>query len=250
MWGVVVSDEVPREVRGVDEHGVDCMWGVVVSDEVPRDVRGVDEHGVDCMWGVVVSDEVPREVRGVDEHGVDCTWGVVVSDEVPREVRGVDEHGGVLLFQMKYPVKYEESMNTVLIVCGVLLFQMKYPVKYEESMNTVLIQELIRFNRLTDAVRLSLQDTRKAIKGLIVMSSELEDVVDSMMVGKVHVQHRNEGNGLFNDAFNTFYLRLYGIRHMVKDHSDSERGNPLPPHGLLFSINSKGSFIGTIPQTG
>ena len=23
---------------------------------------------------------------------------------------------------------------------------------------------------------------------------------------------------------------------MVKDHSDSERGNPLPPHGLLFSI--------------
>ena len=31
---------------------------------------------------------------------------------------------------------------------------------------------------------------------------------------------------------------------MVKDHSeDSERGNPLPPHGLLFSINSKGSFF-------
>ena len=23
----------------------------------------------------------------------------------------------------------------------------------------------------------------------------------------------------------TFYLRLYGIRHMVKDHSDSEKGN-------------------------
>ena len=32
---------------------------------------------------------------------------------------------------------------------------------------------------------------------------------------------------------NTFYLRLYGVRHMVKDHSDSEKGNPLPPHGLL-----------------
>ena len=59
-----------------------------------------------------------------------------------------------------------------------------------------------------------------------------------------------KGNVLFNDALNTFYLRLYGIRHMVKDHSDSERGNPLPPHGLLFSIDSKGSFICTIPQTG
>ena len=44
---------------------------------------------------------------------------------------------------------------------------------------------------------------------------------------------------LFNDALNTFYLRLYGVRHMVKDHSDSERGNPLPPHRLLtFSVFS------------
>ena len=33
-----------------------------------------------------------------------------------------------------------------------------------------------------------------------------------------------EGNILFNDALNTFYLRLYGVRHMVKDHSDSETG--------------------------
>ena len=59
-----------------------------------------------------------------------------------------------------------------------------------------------------------------------------------------------ERNVLFNDALNTFYLRLYGVRHMVKDHSDSEKGNPLPPHMLLLSINSKGSFICTIPQTG
>ena len=54
---------------------------------------------------------------------------------------------------------------------------------------------------------------------------------------------RKEGNVLFNDTLNRFYLRLYGVRHMVKDHSDSERGNPLPPHGLLFSISSKGYFI-------
>ena len=53
---------------------------------------------------------------------------------------------------------------------------------------------------------------------------------------------------LFNDALNTFYLWLYGVGHMVSDHLDSERGNPLLPHGLLFLINSKGSFICTIPQ--
>ena len=55
---------------------------------------------------------------------------------------------------------------------------------------------------------------------------------------------RKEENVLFNDALNTFYLRLYGVRHMVKYHSDSERGNPLPPHGLLFPISSKGSETG------
>ena len=60
-----------------------------------------------------------------------------------------------------------------------------------------------------------------------------------------------EGNVLFNEALNAFYLRLYGVRHMVKDHSDSKRGNPLPPlHGLLFPISSKGSFISTILHTG
>ena len=52
---------------------------------------------------------------------------------------------------------------------------------------------------------------------------------------------RKEGNVLFNDTLNIFYLWLYGIRLMVKDHSDSQKGNPLPPH-------SKGSFICTIPR--
>ena len=65
-----------------------------------------------------------------------------------------------------------------------------------------------------------------------------------------HSTNRKEGNVLFNDALNTFYLRLYGVGHMVKDHSDSERGNSLPPHGLLLPISSKGSFVCIIPQTG
>lgn len=60
-----------------------------------------------------------------------------------------------------------------------------YPVVYTESMNTVLRQELIRFNRLTSVVRSTLQNIRKAMKGLVVMSAELEDVFNSMIVGKV-----------------------------------------------------------------
>ena len=64
------------------------------------------------------------------------------------------------------------------------------------------------------------------------------------------IKRERERIFLFNNALNTFYLRLYGVRHMVKDHSDSEKGNLLSPHRLLLSINSKGSFICTIPQTG
>ncbi|XP_037670654.1 dynein heavy chain 3, axonemal isoform X2 [Choloepus didactylus] len=60
-----------------------------------------------------------------------------------------------------------------------------YPVIYEESMNTVLRQELIRFNRLTKVVRRSLINLGRAIKGQVLMSSELEDVFNSMLVGKV-----------------------------------------------------------------
>ena len=34
--------------------------------------------------------------------------------------------------------------------------------------------------------------------------------------------NESSGKTLFNDALNTFYLRLYGVAHMVKDHSVRE----------------------------
>ena len=76
------------------------------------------------------------------------------------------------------------------------------------------------------------------------------DAGDDLSVFLDGKERERERNVLFNNALNTFYLRLYVVRHMVKDHSYSEKGNPLPPHRLLLSINSKGSFICTIPQTG
>ena len=68
-------------------------------------------------------------------------------------------------------------------------------------------------------------------------------LIRKMSYFTLYSYRRKVGNVLFNDALNIFYLRLYGVGHMVKNHSDSERGNPLPPHRLLFPISSKGSFM-------
>ena len=87
-------------------------------------------------------------------------------------------------------------------------------------------------------------------QGVFYMDHPIDMIIPRPLLHQLWSNGRKEGNVLFNDALNTFYLRLYGVRHMVKDHSDSEKGNPLPPHRLLFPISSNGYFICTIPQTG
>ena len=49
-----------------------------------------------------------------------------------------------------------------------------------------------------------------------------------------------EENISFNNALNSFYLRLYGVWHVVTDDLDNKRGNPLPPlHGLHFHLPAR-----------
>jgi dynein heavy chain len=50
-----------------------------------------------------------------------------------------------------------------------------------ESLSTVLLQEVQKFNRLLTVMRASLEELQKAIKGLLVMSSELDSMYLSML---------------------------------------------------------------------
>lgn len=84
----------------------------------------------------------------------------------------------------------------------------KYPVMYEQSMNTVLVQEIIRYvtilptfttrlfqitltffeyryNKLLSVIHRTLQDLLKALKGLVVMSQELEEMSNSLFNNQV-----------------------------------------------------------------
>lgn len=56
----------------------------------------------------------------------------------------------------------------------------QYPTDYKESMNTVLVQEVIKYNILLQVMKTTLADVKKALKGEVVMSDELEQVSISL----------------------------------------------------------------------
>ena len=48
----------------------------------------------------------------------------------------------------------------------------------------------------------------------------------------------------------THFIYGYMASDILQRTTQMARGNSLPPHGLLFPISSKCSFIGTVSQTG
>ncbi|XP_057662093.1 dynein axonemal heavy chain 7 isoform X2 [Diorhabda carinulata] len=65
------------------------------------------------------------------------------------------------------------------------LANVKYPVDYSESMNTVLVQEMERFNKLLKVIVATLITMQKAIQGLVAMSPETEAFASSLLLARI-----------------------------------------------------------------
>ncbi|CRK98972.1 CLUMA_CG011958, isoform A [Clunio marinus] len=63
--------------------------------------------------------------------------------------------------------------------------QEKYPIDYNESMNTVLVQEMERLNILLREIRKSCENLRDATSGKIVMTAIIENVSKSLTLSKI-----------------------------------------------------------------
>uniref|UniRef100_A0A669QRL3 Dynein axonemal heavy chain 1 n=1 Tax=Phasianus colchicus TaxID=9054 RepID=A0A669QRL3_PHACC len=84
----------------------------------------------------------------------------------------VEDTANEILAKLPAPMDLQE------VIC-------KYPLLYEESMNTVLVQEVIRYNSLLEVIAQTLKDLLKALKGLVVMSSQLELMANSLYSNSV-----------------------------------------------------------------
>jgi dynein heavy chain len=61
----------------------------------------------------------------------------------------------------------------------------RFPISYENSMNSVLIQELKRFNILLSRVRVTLRELIMALRGEAVLTGELDSIADDIDKGQV-----------------------------------------------------------------
>lgn len=68
------------------------------------------------------------------------------------------------------------------------LSEQKYPIDYNDSMNTVLVQEMKRFNRLLAVIRRTSVELAASMDGIIVQTVELESIAVSIAMRKTPVE--------------------------------------------------------------
>ena len=70
---------------------------------------------------------------------------------------------------------------------------LRYPTDYNECLNTTLVQEVTKFTRLERVMVSTLASLQLALKGLVVLSSELEAMGNAVYDGKVPIPWSSKG---------------------------------------------------------
>eukprot|EP00466_Bigelowiella_natans_P015986 jgi/Bigna1/46472/estExt_Genewise1.C_40322 len=107
---------------------------------------------------------------------------------LPREASGGGKSREDLIYEQA-----ESILKKVPPAFDIEGIRKKFPLRWDESMNTVLAQEAIRYNRLISVMRDSLDQVMKALKGYVVMSTELEDMANSLFDNLVPVMWETVG---------------------------------------------------------
>ncbi|RYG57583.1 hypothetical protein EON66_00035 [archaeon] len=106
-------------------------------------------------------------------------------DKPASTATGSAEHAGMTRADAALYAMAVDIVSKLPPAFDVERVEVLYPVDYNQCLNTVLVQECIRFNGVIQVVRASLLDIQKALRGVSIMSAELEAVALAMAQGRV-----------------------------------------------------------------
>ena len=91
---------------------------------------------------------------------------------------GGSEGGGLQEMCERFLVEISQPLNEEDVYT-------KYPTEYSECMNTVIMQETIRYNNVLRVIHSSCKELIRALKGLVVMSGEMQKASRSLANNQV-----------------------------------------------------------------
>lgn len=185
-YGGRVTDDKDRRTIGTLLY--DFISGDVVGDDYVFSPSGKYRTiKVDTKEGytdyIKTLDIMPEpEIFGLHDNA-NITFATQESDELfatvasilPRESGGGGKSREEIIADIALGI--QEKCPEPIDIEGLMKL---YPTKYEQSMNTVLVQETIRYNRLLNVIIPSLADIKKALKGEMVMTAELDNMGDAL----------------------------------------------------------------------
>eukprot|EP01135_Chromosphaera_perkinsii_P003458 Nk52_evm27s243 gene=Nk52_evmTU27s243 len=187
--------------RVTDDHDrrtLMCILGQYYSPNILEDGFKLSESGLYVPPPKGTYDSYIEYIRALPSNQLPEVFGMHANADITKDQQETNLlFTSVLLTQARSSSGGGKSRDEIIAEVAtdvlarlpknfdLLAARQKYPTTYTDSMNTVLVQEMVRFNRLLSVIRLSLVNLGKAIKGLVVMSGELEDVASGIIDSKI-----------------------------------------------------------------